>query len=102
VLIFHNSCTGDQVTLFTNYFLSTLTTKLNDSFGKSMVPNISLIMVNAKTSERFFLSDRNGARNVNAETLVANEIVPESYKMLCPQTPPLRRDFFSQYFNYTN
>jgi hypothetical protein len=50
VLIFHNSCAGDQVTLFTNYFLNTLTNKLKDAFGSDMVPNISLIMVNTKTS----------------------------------------------------
>jgi hypothetical protein len=49
VLIFHNSCTGDQVALFTNFFLTGLTNKLNESFTIG-IPHLSLIMVNTKTS----------------------------------------------------
>lgn len=37
------------------------------------------MMVNTKTSERFFVNDNNGAKNVNAGTIVADEIVSENY-----------------------
>lgn len=45
----------------------------------SSLPNISLIMVNTKTSERFFVNDSNGAKNVQAGTIVADEIVSENF-----------------------
>jgi hypothetical protein len=58
--------------LFRNFFIETLISKLNDAFGNNNAPRMSLIMVNTKTSERFFTQDRGGARNVNAGTIVAN------------------------------
>lgn len=36
-------------------------------------------MVNTKTSERFFANDNSGAKNVNAGTLVCEDIVSENY-----------------------
>lgn len=33
LIIFHNSCTGDQMSLFRNFFLETLMAKLKDAFG---------------------------------------------------------------------
>ena len=50
LIIFHNSCTGDQMSLFRNFFLETLVDKLKDAAGESNVPKITLIMVNTKTN----------------------------------------------------
>lgn len=50
LVMFHNSCTGDQVNLFRNFFLETLVQKLKDSSTGSSIPNISLVMVNTKTN----------------------------------------------------
>lgn len=50
VIVFHNSCSGDQIKVFVDFFLNTLTCKLVDSFGQKMIPRLSLIMVNTKTN----------------------------------------------------
>lgn len=67
------------MSLFRNFFLETLMAKLKDAFGQANIPKITLMMVNTKTSERFFVNDNNGAKNVNAGTIVADEIVSENY-----------------------
>lgn len=53
-------------------------TKLTESFG-GQCPKLSLVMVNTKTNERFFLNDHSGAKNVQAGTIVADDIVSENY-----------------------
>ena len=78
IVIFHNSCSFDQVSLFKNFFLDTLTNKLSESFG-GQCPKMCLVMVNTKTSERFFLNDNRGTQNVQAGTIVADDIVSENY-----------------------
>jgi hypothetical protein len=75
VIIFHNSCAGDQVAIFKSFFLDHLSSKLKDSFGNHNTPKLCLVMVNTKTSERFFINENGGARNVQAGTLVADSIV---------------------------
>jgi len=48
-----------------------LNKKLKESFGSDRAPSLSLVMVNTKTSERFFVNENNGVRNVQAGTIVA-------------------------------
>lgn len=79
MVIFHNSCTGDQISIFKSFFLDTLNKKLKETFGSDKAPNLSLIMVNTKTSERFFVNENNGVRNVQAGTIVAEDIVSEFF-----------------------
>jgi aubergine len=78
VLIFQNTCTGDQVSLFHEFFIEPLKGKIQEVFGEAV--RLTMIMINVKTNERFFLGDnRGGANNVDAGTLVSSGLVSPNY-----------------------
>lgn len=77
VIIFHNSCTEDQATLFREFFLDGLKRNMQE-LGREL-PNVTLVMVNTKTNERFFASDSRGYSNPLAGTLISESIVSENY-----------------------
>lgn len=72
-----NSCSGDQVNLFVQLYINPFSVKCQDIFKS--VPKITLVMVNVKTSERFFSGDGNNIRNVNAGTLISEDVVSANY-----------------------
>ena len=53
VIIFMNSCTGDQISLYHNFFVKPYNQKIRLADENCNIA-LSLIMVNVKTSERFF------------------------------------------------
>lgn len=89
VVVFANSCSNDQVSLYSTFLIEPLKQKLEEVYTTN-APCISFVLVNTKTSERFFQSsgDRD-VRNVPAGTIISENIVSNNY------------DFFlvSQYAN---
>jgi len=63
--------------MFQDYFIAPLKENLRSAYLDKM-PAVSLIMVNVKTSERFFTEGDN-VRNVPAGTLISSEIVSNYY-----------------------
>ena len=123
IIIFHNSCTEDQARIFINFFLTNLKTNLQETIQS--LPSITLVMVNTKTSERFFASDNRGVSNPQAGTLISESIVsqnydfylvsqfsnrgctvPNHYKVIYSDSKMeegvLQEIIFSQCFNYVN
>lgn len=76
IIIFHNSSSGDQVKIYKEFFIDILNQELEKSNTNAA---ITFIMVNTKTNERFFSQDHSGAKNVQAGTLVSDDIVSENY-----------------------
>jgi hypothetical protein len=77
MIIFQNSCTGDQVSLFHEFYITPLKAKISEIYNTSL--NITMVMINVKTSERFFVSDGRGMGNVEAGTLVNSDLVSVNY-----------------------
>ncbi len=50
VIIFNNSCSGDQVKAFHEYFLEPLKEKISKEVSVDQKPNLTLVMVNTRTS----------------------------------------------------
>jgi hypothetical protein len=65
------------MSLFLDFFVKNLKTKLSDIYGEK-TPSLTLVLVNVRTSERFFTEGDN-ARNVPAGTLIASDIVTNYY-----------------------
>lgn len=49
IVIFHNSVSGDQMSLFLDFFVKNLKTKLADVYGEK-TPSLTLVLVNVRTS----------------------------------------------------
>ena len=105
------------------YFIETFKKQLEEVYQEK-TPALTFVMVNVRTSERFF-SESNGVRNVPAGTVIANEIVsnyydfyvvsqssnrgstvPNHYRVIYSdsktQEGVLQELIFSQCFNYVN
>jgi aubergine-like protein len=123
VVMFQNSCTGDQVSLFHEFFIEPLKAKIQEIFHERV--NLTMIMINVKTSERFFVEDGRGVGNVEAGTLVSSGLVslnydfyivsqrsnrgcsvPNHYRVIYSSSEVeegvLQEIAFSQCFNYVN
>lgn len=74
IIILHNSCTNDQASLFRDYFLTALKKNMESALTQKL-PSFTLVMINTKTSERFFTPDNRGVSNPQAGTLVSENIV---------------------------
>lgn len=77
VLFFQSSTSGDQMSMFIEFFINPLKEKLTNIY-LDKTPALTLIMVNVKTSERFFTEGDN-VRNVPAGTLISTDIVSNFY-----------------------
>lgn len=77
MLIFNSSASNDQVVMFQDYFLKPLKTKLQDIY-KEKAPCVTMVMVNVKTSERFF-TEGNNPNNMPAGTVVSTGVVSKDY-----------------------
>lgn len=81
VIVYHNSCPGDQISLFQEGFIEVLKKRITEIY-QQQPPNLILVMINVKTSERFFSSsggDNRGINNVEAGTLIASDLVSPHY-----------------------
>jgi hypothetical protein len=70
VIAFMNTTPGDQVKILNEMFIGPTKARLDEIYTDQDV-RITFVMINVKTSERFFIEDGNQIRNVNAGTLVA-------------------------------
>ena len=105
------------------FFIDPLKRQLEEAYAEK-TPAITFVMVNVRTSERFF-SEKNGVWNVPAGTVIANDIVsnyydfyvvsqssnrgstvPNHYRVIYSdsktQEGVLQELIFSQCFNYVN
>ena len=81
IISFQNSCSGDQISLFLDYLIHPVRDQLERIYGESK-PRNTFVMVNTKTSERFFAMDSKGdgtATNVNAGTMISKDVVSPFY-----------------------
>jgi len=78
IIIFMNSCAGDQVSLYHEFFLEPFNKKAREIYPDNFIA-LSVVMINCKTSERFFAGDRDQVRNVQAGTLIAEDLVSPNY-----------------------
>ena len=123
VIIFNSSTSNDQMKMFQEFYTIPLKEKLNEIY-KEKCPSLTMVMVNVKTSERFF-TEGNNAQNVPAGTIVSTDIVsknydfyvvsqnsnrgsivPNHYKVIYTDSKleegVLQELIFSQCFNYVN
>ena len=70
IIVYMNTCAGDQVKLYHEFFIEPAKNRMEEIYKGSRI-KLTVVMVNVKTSERFFLEDGNSVRNVNAGTLVS-------------------------------
>jgi len=73
-----NSCPGDQVSLYHEFFVNEFNKKIRQIYQDQSIL-LSVVMINVKTNERFFSEDHGQMRNVQAGTLVADELVSLNY-----------------------
>lgn len=78
VVVFANSCSNDQIGIYHTFMINPLLQKLEEVYAMSR-PNITFVLVNTKTNERFFQSMGNGVKNVPAGTIVSENIVSNNY-----------------------
>lgn len=123
IIIFQNSCTGDQISLFHEFYIEPLRAKIQEAFNQEI--KMTMIMINVKTNERFFANDNRGIGNVEAGTLVSSGLVsinydfyivsqrsnrgcsvPNHYKVIYSDSQIeegiIQEIAFSQCFNYVN
>jgi aubergine-like protein len=76
IIIFFNSCTGDQVSIYHQLYFNIVMPKI-----KEILKAVSLtgIMVNVQSSERFFVESKESYKNVPAGTLINQAMVSEYY-----------------------
>ncbi len=124
VIILNSSTSGDQMIMFQEYYIQPLQNKLKELYNDKS-PSLAMVMVNVKTSERFFTEGDHNVRNVPAGTLIATDIVsnyydfyvvsqssnkgaslPNHYKVIYSDSKleegVLQELIFSQCFNYVN
>jgi hypothetical protein len=77
IIIFHSSTSGDQIPMFQEFYIAATKSRLTEIYADK-TPSITMVMINVKTSERFFTKGDN-VRNVPAGTLVASEILTNYY-----------------------
>lgn len=123
IIVFMNSCAGDQVSLYQQFFMEPFNSKATELYRDCIA--VSVVMVNTKTSERFFVNDRDQVRNVQAGTLISEHLVspnydfyiisqqsnrgtsvPNHYRVIYSSSKleegKLQELIFSQCFNYVN
>lgn len=77
VLVFNSSTSHDQMVMFQDYYLKPLKGKLEEVYAEKS-PRLTMIMVNVKTSERFF-TEGDRPQNIPAGTVVATDVVSKDY-----------------------
>ena len=77
LIIFNSSTSNDQMKMFQEFYTIPLNEKLHEVY-KDKSPALTMVMVNVKTSERFF-TEGNNAQNVPAGTVVCSDIVSKNY-----------------------
>lgn len=75
IILFLNAVSGDQVKQFKEYFIDEFLKK-TESIYHEKSPTLQVIMVNTKTSERFFTESGD---NVRAGTFINTDIVSKDY-----------------------
>jgi len=78
VIIFNSSTSNDQIIMFQDYFIKPLKNKLEEAYKDKFIA-ITLVMINVKSSERFFTEGDSNVRNVPAGTLISTDIVSNYY-----------------------
>lgn len=78
VIIFNSSTSNDQIIMFQDYFIKPLKNKLEETYKDKSIA-ITLVMINVKSSERFFTEGDSNVRNVPAGTLISTDIVSNYY-----------------------
>ena len=82
IIVFQNSCSGDQISLYLEYLIHPVRDQLARVYEENTPPKTTFVMVNTKTSERFFSTDPTAggnAINVTAGTLVSKDVVSPFY-----------------------
>jgi aubergine-like protein len=77
-VIFMNSSPGDQVPLYHEFFVNEFNKRIRQTYEDQSIL-LSVVMINVKTSERFFSDDHGQIKNVQAGTLVGEELVSPNY-----------------------
>lgn len=75
VVVFMNSCSFDQVKLLKEFFVKVFLQNMEVVY-KEKAPAVQVVMVNTKTSERFFTDM---GENVRAGTLINTDVVSNEY-----------------------
>jgi aubergine-like protein len=75
IILFSNAVSGDQVKLLKEYLVDEFLKKAENIY-KEKCPSLQVVMVNTKTSERFFTEN---SENVRAGTLINSEVVSNDY-----------------------
>ena len=74
LIIFNSSTSNDQIIMFQDYFIKPLKNKMEEAYKDKSIA-ITLVMINVKSSERFFTEGDINVRNVPAGTLISTDIV---------------------------
>ena len=75
IILFSNAVSGDHVKLFKEFLIDEFLRKAEDIY-KEKCPTFQAVMVNTKTSERFFTEN---SENVRAGTLINSDVVSKDY-----------------------
>ena len=78
LIIFNSSTSNDQIIMFQDYFIKPLKNKMEEAYKDKFIA-ITLVMINVKSSERFFTEGDTNVRNVPAGTLISTDIVSNYY-----------------------
>ena len=78
IFVFLPTCPGDQMILYQTLYVRMVQQLVADKNG-GQIPKMTAVMINLRTSERFFKLDGNRAANVDAGTLVSSSIVSKDY-----------------------
>jgi len=84
MIIFFNSCPADQVILLQENYSAILKERIKNAYNVDV--KLTVVMINVRTSERFFDTYGSEVRNVPPGTLVSKGIVSKDYDFyLVPQ-----------------
>lgn len=78
VILFINSVSGDQISLLQEFMITPAIAKMEEVYHENK-PSLTVVMVNTKTSQRFFSGDNDNVKNVPAGTIISENIVSDNY-----------------------
>lgn len=78
VICFQNTCSGDQVSLYQTLFIRPYLEQIQTVYTDARI-NLSIVMINVKTNERFFGEREGKASNPPAGTLICQGLVSQNY-----------------------
>ena len=79
IIVFASDLTSTSIALFREYFTSQTLQQIEEFFAQKI--RMTVVLVNSRSSERFFLAESMGGsyRNVAAGTLVTEQVVGNGY-----------------------